>query len=149
VGGALLGRWARGLPVATPDPLDRRALPPIAPHPRTLPAGKPPDGERKLYLLIEGPTQEVVRAGKNFIKKVRGAGRAPRGSRGRQRSSGRAQLHGLMACLLQFPPTPPDHPHPHPPPPPPTTPPPKVIEEMTEKAMRKDMGAAGGRYSIM
>lgn len=27
--------------------------------------------------------------------------------------------------------------------------PPKVIEEMTEKAMRKDTGAAGGRYSVM
>jgi hypothetical protein len=38
-------------------------------------------------------------------------------------------------------PPPPGHPHA------PTHP--QIIEEMTEKAMRKDMGAAGGRYSIM
>lgn len=36
------------------------------------PPGKAPDGERKLYLLIEGPTSDVVRAAKNHIKKVRG-----------------------------------------------------------------------------
>ncbi|KAI8468168.1 MAG: hypothetical protein J3K34DRAFT_428071, partial [Monoraphidium minutum] len=55
-------------------------------------SGAAPEGERKLYLLIEAPTQEQVRAAKNHVK--------------------------------------------------------KIIEEMTEKAMRKDMGAAGGRYSV-
>ena len=33
-------------------------------------AGEPPPGERKLYLLIEGPTQQAVRAAKNHLKRV-------------------------------------------------------------------------------
>lgn len=40
-------------------------------RPSPPPTGKPPDGERKLYLHIEGPTQEVVRHAKSYIKKVR------------------------------------------------------------------------------
>lgn len=56
-----------------------------------LHAGNPPDGERKLYLLIEGPTEQAVRRAKQELK--------------------------------------------------------KTIEEITEKAMRRDVGAAG-RYQI-
>ncbi len=56
-------------------------------------AGEPPEGERKLYLLIEAPTEAQVRRAKQEIR--------------------------------------------------------KVIEEHVEKAMRKDMGAAAGRYNIM
>ena len=29
-----------------------------------------PEGERKIYLLIEGPTEEVVRNGKREVKRV-------------------------------------------------------------------------------
>lgn len=61
----------------------------------TLPAGaQPPEGERKLYLLIEGPTEAKVRQAKQEIR--------------------------------------------------------RVIEELVEKAMRRDVGAAGSRrYNIM
>jgi len=55
---------------------------------------QPPEGERKLYLLIEAPTEAMVRRAKQEIR--------------------------------------------------------QIIEELVEKAMRRDVGAAGSRrYNIM
>jgi len=54
-------------------------------------SGEPPEGERRLYLQIEGPTEQSVRKAKQEIK--------------------------------------------------------RVLEELTEKAMRRDTGAAG-RYNV-
>jgi ATP-dependent RNA helicase DDX46/PRP5 len=75
-------------------------LPPVShcrpcSHCDFVPAGaQPPEGERKLYLLIEGPTEAKVRQAKQEIR--------------------------------------------------------RVIEELVEKAMRRDVGAAGSRrYNIM
>jgi ATP-dependent RNA helicase DDX46/PRP5 len=60
----------------------------------TTAGAQPPEGERKLYLLIEGPTEAMVRRAKQEIR--------------------------------------------------------RVIEELVEKAMRKDIGAAGSRrYNIV
>lgn len=36
----------------------------------TVVAGEPPEGERKLYLLIEAPTEAQVRHAKQAIRKV-------------------------------------------------------------------------------
>jgi ATP-dependent RNA helicase DDX46/PRP5 len=41
------------------------------PPPAAPPAGtQPPDGERKLYLLIEGPTEQSVKSAKTEIKRI-------------------------------------------------------------------------------
>ncbi len=66
---------------------------PTNPPPPYNPTGaQPPEGERKLYLLIEGPTEATVRKAKQEIR--------------------------------------------------------RVIEELVEKAMRRDVGAGARRYQI-
>eukprot|EP00201_Polytomella_parva_P006818 CAMPEP_0175072668 /NCGR_PEP_ID=MMETSP0052_2-20121109/20051_1 /TAXON_ID=51329 ORGANISM="Polytomella parva, Strain SAG 63-3" /NCGR_SAMPLE_ID=MMETSP0052_2 /ASSEMBLY_ACC=CAM_ASM_000194 /LENGTH=135 /DNA_ID=CAMNT_0016340225 /DNA_START=1 /DNA_END=408 /DNA_ORIENTATION=- len=57
------------------------------------PGKAPPDGDRKLFLLIEGPSEQAVRQAKAEIK--------------------------------------------------------RVVEECAEKALRRDVPTAGGRYSVM
>ncbi len=56
------------------------------------PGTRPPDGERRLYLLIEGPTEQSVKRAKHEIK--------------------------------------------------------KILEEFTEKSLRRDAGMAQGRYQV-